>query len=89
MSTHSQAVDKAIAAGTGTLTDAHAPLLELCRTLARQMDATDDPSTRLTAAYLSALKDLGRLLATSTQKRGAGGALARLQAQAGDRRAAS
>jgi hypothetical protein len=39
------------------------PLMELCRTLAAQMDeAGSEPSTRLTAAYLSALKDLRRAL---------------------------
>lgn len=39
----------------------HAPLVELCYTLAGQMDsAGGEPSTRLTAAYLSALKDLRR-----------------------------
>jgi hypothetical protein len=38
-----------------------APLIELCCTLAGQMDsAGQEPSTRLTAAYLSALKDLRR-----------------------------
>lgn len=44
--------------------DTHAALLELCRSLADQVDAAgpDGPSSRLAAAYLSALKDLTRAL---------------------------
>ncbi|MBW3091331.1 hypothetical protein [Bifidobacterium miconisargentati] len=39
----------------------YAANIELLRTLARQMDAAgDDPSTRLSAAFLSALKDIQR-----------------------------
>lgn len=48
----------------------HAALVELCRTLARQMDAAgEDPSTRLTAAYLSALKDVTRAARPSDRTR--------------------
>ncbi len=60
---HAEAVEAAVAdTRVGTM-PAHAPLIELCRTLAAQMDAAGaEPSTRLTAAYLSALKDLRRAL---------------------------
>lgn len=62
--THGRAMNLAIKAGRGKLTDAHAALLALCKELAAQMDAADsEPSTRVTAAYLSALKDLARALA--------------------------
>lgn len=58
---HMEAVTAAITESRLDERPAHAPLLELCRTLAGQMDAAGpDPSTRLTAAYLSALKDLRR-----------------------------
>ena len=51
------------AAGTG-IPAAYLPLLELCRALSRQMDAAslEGPSSRLSAAYLSALKDLSKIL---------------------------
>ena len=56
-----EAVEAAITETGLARLDRYAPLLELCRVLARQMDgAGDAPSTRLSAAYLSALKDLGR-----------------------------
>ena len=50
-------------AGTG-IPAAYLPLLELCRALARQMDtaSVEGPSSRLSAAYLSALKDLSKIL---------------------------
>lgn len=77
------ALEATIAAGAGILTDKHAALLALCRQLADQMDgaAYDDdggPSTRLAAAYLSALKDLGRALAVKPVVR-TGGNLAQLR----------
>ena len=51
------------AAGTG-IPAAYWPLLELCRALARQMDtaSAEGPSSRLAASYLSALKDLSKIL---------------------------
>jgi hypothetical protein len=79
--THGRAMNLAIKAGKGTLTDAHAPLLALCKELATQMDAADgDPSTRLTAAYLSALKDLARALAVKQAAAPVQGKLAQLRA---------
>ena len=50
-------------AGTG-IPAAYGPLLELCRALSRQMDtaSVEGPSSRLSAAYLSALKDLSKIL---------------------------
>lgn len=61
---HQRAVASAVRSGEGVLTAAHAPLVELCKVLAVQMDAAgpDGPSARLAAAYLSALKDLTRAL---------------------------
>jgi hypothetical protein len=57
------------------------PLMELCRTLATQMDeAGSEPSTRLTAAYLSALKDLRRAVAESTARQVKPGKLAEMRA---------
>lgn len=84
MDSQSEALERSIKAGAGVLTAKHAALLELCRTLARQVDdaGPDGPSTRLAAAYLSALKDLGRVLATSEQPV-AGGKLSQLRAISG------
>lgn len=63
---HIIALESAIRAAGDRLGDTDKPLLELCRTLARQMDTEGAAaSTRLTAAYLSALKDLHRTLADS------------------------
>lgn len=43
------------------LGDRHAALVQLCRSLAVQLDtAGESASTRLTAAYLSALKDVDK-----------------------------
>lgn len=58
---HEKALERSIEGMSAQVGDQDAALLELCRTLARQMDAVAEPSTRLTAAYLSALKDLGRI----------------------------
>ena len=60
------AVEKAISdAGTG-IPAAYGPLVELVRALARQMDESgvEGPSARLSAAYLSALKDFGKMVVT-------------------------
>lgn len=76
-----EALERTIAAGGGVLTDKHAALLALCRELAEQMDgepAESPPSTRLIAAYLSALKDLGRALNSKEEKR-PGGKLSELR----------
>jgi excisionase family DNA binding protein len=55
---HRTAVEKAIAAAELGDSGRFAPLVELLRTLADQMDqAGGEASTRLAAAYLSALKD--------------------------------
>ncbi len=65
MRTHRDAVERAIHAGRRSLTEENAPLLELCRALSDQVDEAGEkgPSSRLAAAYLSALKDLARALA--------------------------
>jgi hypothetical protein len=57
------AVEEAIeSAGTG-IPAAYGPLVELVLALARQMDTSgaEGPSARLAAAYLSALKDFGKI----------------------------
>ena len=84
MDTHLEALERTVVAGAGLLTDRHAALLALCRALAGQMDsaAYDDdggPSTRLSAAYLSALKDLGRALAVPPVHERVGGKLSQLR----------
>lgn len=81
-----KALERTIAAGAAVLTDRHAALLALCRELAGQMDDTASdtgPSTRLIAAYLSALKDLGRALAVPVEKERVGGKLSQLRATQG------
>ncbi len=80
---HKDAIEAAVKiTGLGAMPE-HEPLLELCRTLAGQMDAAgDEPSTRLTAAYLSALKDLRRAAADVPPKT-EGGTLAELRALRG------
>ena len=59
MKVHEAAVDAAIGAARG-LTPADEPLIQLARTLARQVDAAgpDGPGTRLSAAYLTAIRTL-------------------------------
>ena len=56
---HEAAVDAAIGAARG-LTPADAPLLELARVLARQVDAAgvDGPGTRLAATYGTTVRSL-------------------------------
>lgn len=67
---HRKAIDAAVKITGLDGMPEHEPLLELCRTLAGQMDAAgNEPSTRLTAAYLSALKDLRRAAAELPPKR--------------------
>lgn len=64
---HRDALERTIAGGAEVLADdQHAALVALCRSLADQMDDAEHdggPSTRLVAAYLSALKDVRRALA--------------------------
>ncbi|MGO2780646.1 hypothetical protein [Glutamicibacter arilaitensis] len=82
------ALERTISAGVrrGALKlDEDAALLALCRILADQMDneAADNdegPSTRLSAAYLSALKDLQRALGREKEKSQKGSKLAHLRA---------
>lgn len=59
---HLMAVNKAVRAAGLDEQGLDAPMVELTRDLARQMDAAsvDGPSARLFAAYLSATKDLSR-----------------------------
>lgn len=84
--THIDALERTLAHG-GLVTQAeHAALVELCRTLARQMDAAGaEASTRLTAAYLSALKDVSRVArcAKPTRRMGALAAVSNIPRPAG------
>lgn len=81
-------LERTIAAGMsrGVLkADEDAALLALCRLLADQMDdavqdSDEGPSTRLSAAYLSALKDLQRALSREVEQRNKGSRLAHLRA---------
>jgi hypothetical protein len=62
---HLRAINRAIKAAGHAITETEDGLVETLRTLARQMDDSgENPSTRLTTAYLSAQRDLARLLAT-------------------------
>jgi hypothetical protein len=74
---HVNALNACFRENKAHLTASHKPLMELCRTLAAQMDKEGaEASTRLTAAYLSALKDLTRIT-TGTGSAGATGSGAR------------
>jgi hypothetical protein len=73
LGTHTRAVEAAIKAAGRGLTAADKPLIELCRTLAAQMDAAGaDASTRLSAAYLSSLINLRRSLPRQASARSKG-----------------
>ena len=59
--THIRSVNRSIKAMCLEDDERYCAIVEVARTLARQMDAAGrEPATRLTAAYLSALKDLHR-----------------------------
>lgn len=82
MDAQQKALERTIAAGANVLSDKHAALVELCRLLASQIDDAGPelgPSNRLSAAYLSALKDLGRIMAATEDTRRTG-KLAQLRA---------
>jgi hypothetical protein len=70
---HIRALNRALKAAGAQLTAQDDALVETLRTLARQMDdAGGNPGTRLTACYLSAQRDLARVL-TATRGKTAGG----------------
>ena len=75
-----EALERTLRAGEGQLGEVHAALVELCRTMADQIDRADDrgPSSHVSAAYLSALKDLHRAIGDE-KKESTGGNLARLR----------
>ena len=81
MKRHATAMQAAIESGKNRLSDDHAPLIELCRVLADQMDKAGvaGPSARLAAAYLSALKDMSRALSSITPRQEGLGKLAQLR----------
>lgn len=77
------ALEATIEASQDILNDRHAALLSLCRLLAKQVDEGGaGVSTRLTAAYLSALKDLSRII-QGAAPRPAMNELARIRASRG------
>ena len=77
-----ETLEQTLRAGSARLGDQHLALIGLCRLLAGQLDeAGQDASTRLTAAYLSALKDLGKVL--GEVKEPVGGNLAAVRALRG------
>ena len=63
----------------------HAALVALCRTLADELDT--EGGSRISAAYLSALKDVGRVLATPERKQGAAGSMT-VKDEVGEKRSA-
>lgn len=88
---HLDAVEAAIIAAKLSTTDA--ALVELLRTLARQMDAAgpDGPGTRLAASYLTALRTLAQRARETASTRAEGhpaaSKTATLRARAAQRRA--
>lgn len=60
MGSHKRAVDAAVAALNGRLTEVDEPLVELARALAKQLDEVGErgPGTRLAATYLTVLRTL-------------------------------
>jgi hypothetical protein len=79
------ALEQTLRAGSARLGDQHLALIGLCRLLADQLDdAGSDASTRLTAAYLSALKDLGKVLGEVRES--VGGKLAAVRALRGQQK---
>ena len=57
------AVEAAVRAAAPGIAPAYLPLVELTKTLARQVDdsGAEGPSARLAAAYLSALRSFGKV----------------------------
>ena len=81
MPRHPDAIDAAVRAGGNRLGPCDKPLIELCQVLAAQMDdAGPNASTRLTACYLSCLKDLRRSLDAAADTSPANSRLAQLRA---------
>lgn len=80
MAKHSDAVESAIAENRRKLTATDEPLLELCRTLAGQMDASSDPTAKLSASYLTAVRSLQARLDALPEQEHRGSTLARLRA---------
>jgi hypothetical protein len=66
MKLHENAIEAAITAAEPSLTPADQPLLELARTLARQVDEAglEGPGTRLAGTYLTAVRTLMARLAS-------------------------
>ncbi len=84
MGIHLTAVEAAVEAAGPGLTDKDAPLLELARSLARQVDAAgpSGAGTRLTSSYVTVIRALTARLAAAEEPPQATGNLARLRAEA-------
>jgi len=80
MATLRDALEKTLASDPKLKRDEHAALVSLCRSLAdRADDQGENLTTHLSAAYLSALKDLRRAMTESGGKEAGGGKLAQLR----------
>jgi hypothetical protein len=87
MNHHRQAVEAALAHGRRSLTPTDEPLVQLVKVLAGQMDEADgEPSTRLAACYLSAVRALARR-ADAVREPRTTGKLAQLRALSGPKQA--
>lgn len=78
--TQRAALEQTVASDPKLAQPRHSALVNLCRMLADQIDeAGPKASTHLTAAYLSALKDLRRAMGEESGKDTASGKLAQLR----------
>lgn len=84
MSTHREAIDRAVRAAGRRLTVADEPLVELARTLADQMDACGPagPGTRLAGTYLTTVRTLQQRIGVLSKASG-GSKLSQLRLAAG------
>jgi predicted nuclease with RNAse H fold len=83
LGTHAAAVEEAVAERKDGLTAADKPLIELARSLAREMDTANyERGTRLYASYLTTVRELTRRLAQVPRDTGPS-ALDRMRAERG------
>lgn len=82
MKLHEKAVEAAVSAAGG-VTPATGPIIELARTLARQMDESEPhPGSRLVASYVTVVRALVAQLGPAIDERPKHGKLAQLRAEA-------
>jgi hypothetical protein len=65
---HRTALEATLASSAILARPEHAALIELARTLAGELDGPH-PTARATTAYLSVLKDVGRVIAAAPEER--------------------